>query len=290
MAYSPPINADQNQEASSFLDKIVWLLKGFVFPIWSRPYYRKAAGKSMGAALIFLLAFAFFQSIFSAFSVALNLSQFGREIESAYLNGDIPDITIENGWATASGSGQYMVENGRQIIAVDTTGETREIDTLRFSEGFLLTSDELHLVNEDGYQVLPLSDLNRTFGNPIVLDAASVTGFWGKIALIIAVIVLVGGLLFFSLGRFVYLALLGLLVWGAVSISHKGFDFGKILITGIYANVPTTYLMFILRKVGFTFFGLRGLILFVIWGIAIAYVLKQDTLGLPPNGSTPEAY
>ena len=31
-----------------------------------------------------------------------------------------------------------------------------------------------------------------------------------------------GGLLFFSLGRFVYLTLLGLIVWGAVSISHKG--------------------------------------------------------------------
>ena len=276
MEYSPSINSDQSQGATNFLDKIIWLLKGFVFPIWSRPYYREAAGKSMGAALIFLLVFAFFQSIVSTFSVALNLSQFGREIESAYLNGEIPDITIENGRATASGSGRYMVDNGRQIIAVDTTGVTREIDTLRFSEGFLLTSDEIHMVNEDGYQVMPLSDLNKAFGNPIVLDAASVTGFWGNLALIIAVIVLGGGLLFFSLGRFVYLTLLGLIVWGAVSISHKGFDFGKILITGIYANVPTSYLMFILRKVGISFFGLRGVILFVIWGIAIAYVLKVD--------------
>lgn len=276
MEYSPPINSDQSQDASSFLEKTIWLLKGFVFPIWSRPYYREAAGKSMGAALIFLLIFAFFQSIVSTFSVALNLSQFEREIERAYLNGEVPNITIENGRATASGSGQYMIENGRQIIAVDTTGVTREIDTVRFSEGFLLTSDEFHLVNEDGYQVIPLSDLNKTFGNPIVLDAASVTGFWGKIALIIDMIMLGGGLLFFSLGRFVYLTLLGLIVWGAVSISHKRFDFGKILITGIYANVPTTYLMFVLRKVGISFFGLRGMILFVIWGIAIAYVLKVD--------------
>lgn len=285
MDYSPPINPDQSQDATSFLGKIIWMLKGFVFPIWSRPYYREAAGKSMGAALVFLLVFAFFQSVFSTISVAINLNQFGREIESAYLNGEIPDITIENGRATSSGSGQYMVENGRQIIAVDTTGVTREIDTARFSDGFLLTSDELHLVNEDGYQVLSLSDLNKTFGNPIVLDGASVTGFWGKISLIIAVIVLGGGLLFFSLGRFVYLALLGLLVWGAVSISHKGFDFGKILITGIYANVPTTYLMFILRKVGFTFFGLRGILLFVIWGFAIAYVLKSEKYQPLPDDS-----
>ena len=39
---------------------------------------------------------------------------------------------------------------------------------------------------------------------------------------------------------------------------------------------PTTYLMFILRRVGVSFFGLRGIFLFVIWGIAIAYVLKVE--------------
>ena len=57
----------------------------------------------MGAALIFLLVFACFQSIYSTISLAINLNQFGREIDSAYLNGEIPDITIENGIATASG-------------------------------------------------------------------------------------------------------------------------------------------------------------------------------------------
>lgn len=283
MDYSPPIDHQEGQGTRSFAEQLTWLLKGFVYPIWSRPFYKEAASRSLGAALAFLLVFGVLQSMAATTSLAINLNQFGSEIDAAYLSGDIPDIRIENGQAAVSGSGRYLIENDRQIIAVDTTGAMREIDTDRYSEGFLLTRDEFHLVNEDGYQVLPLSDLNYAFGNPIVLDADSVTQFWSRIALIIEIIVLGGGFLFFSLGRFIYLALLGLLVWGAVSLTHKNVDFSRILITGIYANVPTTYLMFILRRVDLTFFGLRGMILFVIWGIAIAYLLRAETADPIPD-------
>lgn len=286
MEYTSPINQQEDQAPANLSEKFIWLLKGFIFPIWSRPYYREATTKPMGAALVFLLVFAVLQSIVTTGSVALSLSQFGREIEAAYLKGDVPNIIIENGIATVSGSGIYIIENYRQIIAVDTTGSMQEIDTTLYSEGFLLTRDELHLVNEDGYQVLPLSDFNKAFGNPIILDAANVTNLWSRIALVIDIIVLGGGFLFFSLGRFVYLALLGLIVWGVVSINNKGYDFGKVLITGIYANVPTTYLMFILRKLGISFFGLRGVILFVIWGVAMAYVLKMEKTDLIPDDLT----
>jgi hypothetical protein len=277
MDYSPPNTPPENQEPTTFLQKVTWLFKGFVYPIWSRPYYKEAASKSMGTALVFLLVFALLQTIVASISVSLSLSNFNDEIDTAYLSGEIPDITIENGIATVSGVGRYIVENNRQIIAVDTTGTMQEINTNQYSEGFLLTRTDFHLVNEDGYQVIPLSDLNQTFGNPIILNADSVTGLWSKLAVFINVLVLVGGYLWFSIGRFIYLALLGLIVWGAVSISHKNVDFAKILITGIFANVPTTYIIFILRKIGFSFFGLRGLILFVIWGIAIAYILKKET-------------
>ena len=278
MDYSSPIDHEDNQGPTNFIQKLTWLFKGFVFPIWSRPFYKQAAGKSMGAALVFLVVFAALQSIIATISISINLRQFGREIESAYLDGEIPDITIENGRAFASGSGRYVVENNRQIIAVDTTGAMREINTDQYSEGFLLTRDEFHLVNEDGYQVMPLSDINQTFGDPITIDADSTANLWSTISRIINIVVLGGGGLFFSLGRFIYLVLLGLIVWGAASITDKGVDFSKILITGIYANVPTTYLMFILRKFGISFFGLRGVILFVIWGIAIAYVLKMNKI------------
>jgi len=286
MDYSSPLNDEANRGKASFLEHLIWLLKGFVYPLWSRPYYKEAASKKMGAALVFLLVFGILQSLVTTTSIVNSLNQFGQEIDAAYLDGDIPDITIENGIATVSGSGRYIIESDRQIIAVDTTGAMQEIDTNLFSEGFLLTRDEFHMVNEDGYQVLPLSDLNATFGNPIILNADSVTGLWSTFATVIGIFVLGGGALFFSLGRFLYLALLGLLVWGAVSISNKNVEFSKILITGIYANVPTTYLMIILRNLGLSFFGMRGMILFVIWGIAIAFVLKVENKGPIPDDLT----
>lgn len=273
---SLPINPVETPGTTPFLEKLLWLVKGFVYPIWSRPFYKKAASKPMGAALVFLVVFGLLQAFVSTASVAINLNQINREIKTAYLSGEMPDITIQSGIATVSGSGSYIIESNRQIIAADTSGGMREIDTTRYSEGVLLTRNELHIVNEDGYQVLLLSDLNETFGNPIILNSSSVSGLWTTFSLIINILILGGGIVFFSLGRFIYLVLLGLLVWGAVSLKNKNFDFAKILITGIYANVPTTYIMFILRKIGVSFFGLRGFILFVIWGISIAYILKKD--------------
>jgi hypothetical protein len=258
-----------------FSDKLIWLLKGFVYPLWNRPYYKEAASRGMGIALVFLLLFALLQTIVTATTVATSLSGFGGEIQEAYSSGEIPDIRIANGVASTSGSGKYLIENNRQLVGIDTTGSTSEIDTSQYSEGVLLTRTDLHLVNEDGYQVFPLTELNQTFGDPIVLDAASVTRLWSRIAVFINLSVFFGGYLFYSVGRFIYLVLLGLIVWAAASLSKKGVDFAPVLITGIFANVPTTYLMFILRKVGFNFFGLRALILFAIWGIAIAFVLKM---------------
>lgn len=262
-------------KSEGFSDKLIWLLKGFVYPLWNRPYYKEAASRGMGMALVFLLLFAFLQTIITTTTVATSLSGFSTEIEEAYSSGEIPDIRITNGVASTSGSGKYLIENNRQLVGIDTTGSTVGIDTSQYSEGVLLTRTDIHLVNEDGYQVFPLAELNQTFGDPIVLDAASVTRLWSRIAVFINLSVFFGGYLFYSVGRFIYLVLLGLIVWAATSLSKKGVDFAPILITGIFANVPATYLMFILRKVGFNFFGLRALILFAIWGIAVAYVLKS---------------
>lgn len=261
-------------KSEGFSDKLIWLLKGFVYPLWNRPYYKEAASRGMGMALVFLLLFAFLQTIITTTTVATSLSGFSTEIEEAYSSGEIPDIRITNGVASTSGSGKYLIENNRQLVGIDTTGSTVGIDTSQYSEGVLLTRTDIHLVNEDGYQVFPLTELNQTFGDPIVLDAASVTRLWSRIAVFINLSVFFGGYLFYSVGRFIYLVLLGLIVWAAASLSKRGVDFAPILITGIFANVPTTYLMFILRQIGFNFFGLRALILFAIWGIAVAYVLK----------------
>lgn len=270
---------------------LVWFLKGFVNPIWSRVYYREASRKRVITALLFLCLFAFVQTSITTIKVAWNMSKFGREIEVSYEKGDVPLIVIENGIATASGGGEFIYEQNRQIVAIDTNGQMETIDTHFYSEGFLLTQTDLHFLNEDGYQTIPLTSLNEIFGNPILLDAEHVLGLWNKLSVIIDLVVLVGAFLWHSMIRFFYTAILGLIIWGAVSIKNKDIPYGKILIPGIYANIPTIYLVFVLKQINFNFLFLHTIILVIIWSVALRAVIKPDNIEpsttFPPQASSP---
>ena len=281
---------EENDLPGSSTD-LVWFLKGFIYPIWSRVYYREASQKRVITALLFLCLFAFVQTSITTIKVAWNMSKFGREIEVSYEEGEMPHIVIENGIATASGSGEFIYEQNRQIVGVATNGQMETIDTRYYSEGFLLTQTDLHILNEDGYQTFPLISLNETFGNPIILDAEHVLGIWNKFSIIIDLVVLVGAFLWHSVIRFFYTAILGLLIWGVISLKNKNFPFGKILITGIYANIPTIYLVFVLNQININFLFLHTIILIIIWSIAIQAVLKPDnfdsSITYPPQASSP---
>jgi len=219
------------------------------------------------------------------------MSKFGQEIKDSYEKGEVPHIVIENGIATASGKGEFIFEQNRQIVAIVTNGQMETIDTRFYSEGFLLTQTDLHILNEDGYQTIPLTSLNEMLGNPIILDAEHVLELWNKLSVILDLGVLVGAFLWHSVIRFFYTSILGLIVWGVVSIKNKNFSFGKILITGIYANIPTIYLVFVLKQINFNFIFLHTIILVIIWSIAMLAVLKPDSIEpstiYPPQESTP---
>lgn len=269
------IPESKNEHEKGFGSGLLWLLKGFVFPCWSRTFYKKAIEKKVIIAVVFFLMFAFVQTSVTAIQVAIAMKSVGSEISAAYESGEFPTITIKDGIASADGTQPYVFASQRDVIAIDTTGKTREIDTKAYSRGLLLTRTEIHFVNEDGYQVLPLADLHESFGNPILIDKTQVLDLWQKIALGINLIATIGVFLWNSLVRFAYIALLGLVVWGIVSIKRQGTGFGFILITSIYANVPATYILFILKKIGVSFFSLYTLLLIIIWTIVLYVVLKQ---------------
>jgi len=152
----------------------------------------------------------------------------------------------------------------------------KEIDTQSYSQGFLLTRTELHIVSEDGYQVFPLIDLHESFGNPIVIDKDQALSLWKTVSAWITILALVGIFIWNSLVRFTYITLIGLIIWGIVSIKKKGVGFSPILIVGIYANVPVIYLISILKLVNFRFFTLYTMLLVAIWVIIVWVVLKDN--------------
>lgn len=267
---------EKNETEEGFLPNIKWLLKGFTFPCWSRSFYKEAIRKRFLFAFIFFLFFVFVLTSITAIQVAISLKNVGFEITGAYERGEFPSITIEDGIARTDGQEQYIFTDKRTVVEIDTTGNSQGIDTSAYSEGFLLTHDEFHFVNDDGYQVIPLLEMHEYFGNPIILDKSNILNLWQKVALIIDLTVFIGGFFFNILARFAYIALLGLIVWGIISIKHQGIDYKIILITGIYADVPASYLFFLLKKVSITFCGLKPILLIVIWAIVMWYLLKAE--------------
>jgi hypothetical protein len=267
-----------NASDQGFVPGLIWLLKGFIFPCWSREFYKKASEKRVIVAVVFLFIFAIAQTSVAVIQVAIAINDVGNEIMQAYKKGTIPSIVIKDGLANVDGPQPYIFKDKRQFLAIDTTGGIREINTSEYSEGMLLTRSELHFVNEDGYRVFQLADLNETFGNPIVLDEAYVLELWNKAFLAINLVVTIGVLFWNSIVRLAYIVLIGLVVWGIVSIKRQGIGFSPILVTGIYAIVPTTYLMFILKQIGISFFSLYTILLIVIWIFALSFVLKSKAI------------
>ena len=117
--------------------------------------------------------------------------------------------------------------------------------------------------------------LHEAFGNPIVIDEEQVLKLWNMAAVWITVFAFVGILIWNSLVRFIYIVLIGLVMWGIVSIKIKGVGFSPILITGIYANVPVIYLLFFLKRVNLNFFSLYTILLIAIWSFALRAVLRE---------------
>jgi hypothetical protein len=262
------------QDAST--SGLAWLLKGFAYPCWSGSFYRQAARKRLILAVLFFTLFGLVFTIVGTARTAIAFNTVRAEIESAFQQGTFPTITIADGRASVEGQQPLVLfDEGRQFIAIDTSGTYREINTNKYSEGVLLTHNAVHVLSEDGYEQIPLSQLNELFGSPIVLDREGVLEIWSTIAAVLGIIVFLGLLLWHVLIRFVHIILFGLLVWGVAAMLQKETDFGPVLTTGLYATVPAMYLHTIFGLLGGVFPGLYSLLLLVIWGFALRAVLRD---------------
>jgi hypothetical protein len=168
-----------------------------------------------------------------------------------------------------------LLDDGDTILVIDTTGTYRELDRSTHSSGFLLTRTSLHVMSNDGrYQELPLEAFHELFGaNPIVVNADSASRFWVGFTAIATPVAFLGLAIWHVLIRFVYLAMLALLIWGMVSLLRPGTGFSPVLITGIYALVPAMYVHYLLGRLGIGFITLQTLLLLPVWVVALAAAL-----------------
>jgi len=266
-------------EREGCLNTFQWLFAGLVLPCISGGYYRRGIQRGSFPAALLIIILGLFTAGLGTLGFIQGMLTITEEIRGAFLTGKIPEIVIQGGIARVNAPQPLVLLNqDGMIAAVDTTGAVSYIDQRYYSRGVLLTRTELHLLGNSGeYQRLPLSELHTVFSaNPILLNAQTVLNAWNQVSAILSLVLLVGMGLVNTLVRLAYVALLGLLVWGAVSLLLAKTNFGLIYTVGLYASVPAMYLNYLLGLVRVNFLFLHTLLLLVIWSVALVLVFKNQ--------------
>jgi hypothetical protein len=274
----PESQPEKQSNASGCLGQVGWLLSGAVLPLGSFAYYRKAAQKSVGSAILFFVFFTLVISVLSTISFGVAIFSVIRGIQQAYADGEVPEITISRSVAEVDGAQPFILFNGADangqsiLVAADTTGEITEIDTRHFDQGILLTRTELHVLNrQNGYQVLPLSELHTLFArDPIIVNAQTVSQAWGIISMIVVILAFIFLILWHTVVRLMVISMIALVLWGIVSLIKPNTGFGPIIITGLYAIVPAIYLSHLFSRSGFGLPGVQTFFLLLFWVIGLA--------------------
>lgn len=271
------IQVDKKAGGSGCLEQIGWFLSGAVLPMGSLTYYRKAGRKSVGSAIAFFLVFTLIISSLLTISFGVKMYSIRDGIQNAYANGEIPAITISHGVADVDGEQPFILFNGTDsngqsmLVAADTTGKIKEIDTDRFDQGFLLTRTELHVLNaQNGYQVLPLSELHTMLEkDPILINAETISRLWGVTAVVIVILSFIFIALWHMVIRLMIISMIALILWGIVSLLKPNTGFGPIIIAGLYAIIPAIYISRLFTRSGVGLPGLQTLFLLGFWIIGL---------------------
>ena len=265
------------------LAELGWLFSGAVLPLGSFTFYRKAAKRSVGSAILFFLFFTVTLATLSTINIGVVMFSLIGGIQQAYADGEVPEIVISNGVAQVDGPQPFIFADESTpatqpvLVAVDTTGQITEIDRRRYTQGFLLTRTELHMLDQQGqYQTVPLSDINIMFErDPIVINAESVSSAWSVMSTAIVLIMFIFLILWHTVVRLMYIAMAALIMWGVVSMLKPNTGFGPVIVTGLYAVIPAIYFSHLFTRSGLGIPGLQTLFLMIFWTIGLVACLTQ---------------
>jgi hypothetical protein len=227
-------DAAADQDGGGIVDELTWLGRGFFQPLYDERFYRAAAQKSLIDSILFFVVFGTLLTIISTINLSRNLGSAADDIEQAFASGEFPEIVIENGFATVRARQPLiLLEREETIIILDTSGAYQSIDTSRYSQGFLLTRNSLHVYSNGDYQVVQLSDFNSAFSNPIVINRETALDLWRSFTSIFALVAFIGIGLWNLVARFIWLTFLAGLVWWVLSAFNIRSEYGPVLTVGI---------------------------------------------------------
>jgi len=279
----PESQDGKKETGTGCLGQLGWFFSGAVLPIGSFSYYRKAAQKSVGSAILFFVFFTLVISTLATINVAVGTFSVIGSIQQAYADGEIPEITISNGIAEVSGEQPFIMiddttANGQSMfVAVDTTGTIKRIDTSRYTQGFLLTRTELQMVTpQNGFQSISLRELNTAFEkDPILINAQTMSQAWGVMSMVVVILVFIFLVLWYVVVRLMIISVIALILWGIVTLIKPNTGFGPIIITGLYAIIPAIYLSHLFSRSNISFPGLQTFFLMMFWAANLAINIAE---------------
>lgn len=261
--------------SSGCFGELGWFASGSVLPLVSLTFFRKASQRRVGLAILFFFLFTLVITLLSTIGLGVSMGTVTNDIRKAFEDGTFPEIIIRNGVAEVDAPQPIILFNGETgnditFVAIDTTGEIKEIDRYNYSQGMLLTRSDLHVYNGGQYQVLPLYELHSAFErDPIIINTETVTNAWTIFSIGFTVMAFIFIFLWHSIIRLMILALYALILWGLISLIRPNTKFDPIIISGLYAIVPAIYLTYLFSRIGISFPGLQTFFLLPFWIVAL---------------------
>lgn len=272
-------NVSQTKNAGC-LTAIGLFVAGWVLPCFSPKFYAEAmqrrARSAIGFFVMFTLVLTLAQSLAMAGYLFVTTSQAINGIFNSYASGQAPVVTITNGVADVSGvQPRVFADEQRTFVAFDTSGAISSIDRQKYLQGFLLTRTSAIILYQGFYQEIKLSDLQKQVGSdPLILNSVTVSGYWASFAAGLWVLLAILLALWNTVIRFSFIFIMALLIAGVLALVRPSTGFRPVLITGLYAVVPTTYLR-LLFSFGFDFPDLSFFILLPLWAIALFLAFRH---------------
>jgi len=276
-------------KASGCLVGIGQFAVSWILPCFSPWFYagamRRRARQAVGFFIIFSLLLTIWQSVIAANLIYRTTNQSLIYIANAYAAGQVPTIVISHGIAEAYGpQPQVLVTDAPVLVATDIAGTLPPVDRERYLYGCVLTRTSLRVWYQGFYEELSLEGLQQLTGlDPVVIVSSTVSNYGALLATALWLAVSILLFVWNTLAQFGFVLVVGLLIAGVLSLARPAARFRPVLVAGLYALVPATYLSLILTR-GFGYPGLALVLLIPIWAVALllAWAVSRRRQELKP--------
>jgi hypothetical protein len=279
-------------KASGCLVGIGHFAVSWFLPCFSPRFYagamQRRARQAVGFFFIFTLLLTIWQSVIVANLIFRTTNQSLIYIANAYTAGQVPPIVISRGIAEVYGPQPQVLATGAPIlVATDLAGTLPPVDRQHYLYGCVLTRTSLRVWYQGFYEELSLGGLQQLTGlDPVVIVSGTISNYAGLLATGVWAVVSILLLVWNTVVQFGFVLVVGLLMAGVLALVRPATRFRPVLIAGLYAVVPATYLSLILTR-GFGYPGLALVWLIPIWALVLllAWAVSRPGRKLKPVAS-----